>query len=113
MVRIKLKTIVCNVPEEIDKDEMYLKHQGKKFWPDGKRYFRIDVGDRVDVDHEIEVTQGWNEIELWDFDFTSRNDHLGTFKIKVDPDPGQYSASLIQNKKETATASYFLMWEVL
>lgn len=113
MPTISLNKIKCNVPDEIDKDEMYLKHDGHKIWPHEDRYFRIDADEWVTVDHEMEVAEGWVEIELWDFDFVTLNDHLGTFKFKVDSSPGKYSASMVMNEKETHVASYFLEWEVL
>jgi hypothetical protein len=113
MPRIRLNTIKCTVPDEIDKDEMYLKHNGKKFWPHGSLYFRVDVDDTVEIDEVMEVDEGFVEIEVWDFDYTSTNDHLGTFRFKVDDSPGKYSTSMTINPKKTKTASYFLMWEIL
>lgn len=113
MPKIRINKIHCNVPEEIDKDEMFLKYDGHKFWPTDGKYFRIDVNEKVEINQDLDVPEGWNEIELWDYDFVTLNDHLGTFKIKVDDSPGKYSASMILNTKETKSASYFLEWEVL
>lgn len=113
MPTIRLISIKCTVPDEIDKDEMYLKYDGEKIWPHGSLYFRIDVDEVAEVDHTLDVPEGWVEIELWDYDFVSRNDLLGTFKFKVDDTPGEYSTSLKRNEEETHVASYYLEWEIL
>ena len=51
-------------------------------------------------------------IELWDWDFLSPNDKLGTFKLIVQGDPGPFSTDMVQNQKETKKAKYTLDWEV-
>jgi hypothetical protein len=112
MTKIRLNRVHCTLPDEIDKDEMYLKHEGKKIWPKGSIYYRVDTGDVADVNLEIEVKEGWIEIELWDFDYLSRNDFLGTFRFKVDDSPGDYSNSMVLVEKNS-TASYILDWEIL
>ena len=112
MRRIRINSVQCTTPDEIDKDELYLKMDGKKIWPAGNRYYRVDTGDRVDVGLEIEVAEGWNEIEVWDYDYTSRNDLLGAFKFNVHDAPGDYSTSMTLLEKDS-TASYYLYWEIL
>ncbi|PIB34190.1 hypothetical protein BFP72_01465 [Reichenbachiella sp. 5M10] len=112
MPQIKISSVQCTLPDEIDKDEMYLKYEGKKVWPVGDRYFRIDTGDEVDIDMTLEVAQGWVEVELWDFDYLSFNDHLGTFRFNVDAPKGEYSTSM-ELYEEKSTASYIMKWEVL
>jgi len=113
MATIKLRNINCMVPDEIDKDEMFLKFKGKKIWPTDHKYFRIQSNEAADVQHTMDVQEGWVEIELWDYDLTSFNDLLGTFRLKVDDHPGSYSASLTRNEKKSHTASYLLNWEIL
>lgn len=113
MPTLRLHSIKCNVPDEIDKDEMYLKYKGEKIWPEDSKYFRMDANDLVVIDFDLEVSAGWVEIELWDYDFVSLNDHLGSFKLNVGDESGKFSASLQINEKETHSASYFLQWEVL
>lgn len=112
MRKIRLNNIHCTLPDEIDKDEMYLKHNGSKIWPKGSIYYRVDTGDIAEVDLIMEVEEGWTEIELWDFDFLSRNDFLGTFRFKVDDEPGTYTNSM-RLVEENSTASYLLNWEIL
>jgi len=112
MTWIRINSVQCTTPDEIDKDEMYLKKDGKKIWPSGGLYHRVDTGDEVQVDLALDVKDGWNEIELWDFDFISLNDKLGVFKFKVDAEPGKYSTSMTLLERNS-TASYILFWEIL
>ncbi|MFK7954141.1 MAG: hypothetical protein AB8B73_14930 [Ekhidna sp.] len=111
MPKIRIKSVQCTTPDEIDKDEMYLKINGKKIWPEGELYHRVDTGDVAKVDLELDVSDGWNEIEVWDFDFVSLNDLLGVFKFKADTTPGQYSTSMTLLEKNS-TASYLMVWEI-
>ncbi|MBV6647908.1 MAG: hypothetical protein KI790_20780 [Cyclobacteriaceae bacterium] len=110
--KIKLISVHCTLPDEIDKDEMYLKYKGKKVWPRGSIYYRVDTGDVAPVGLELEVEEGWTEVELWDFDYLSRNDFLGTFRFKVDDQSGSYSTSMTL-VEPNSTASYILKWEIL
>lgn len=113
MPKIRLNRVHCTLPDEVDKDEMYLRHEGKKIWPKGSIYYRVDTGDTAPINLTLEVEAGWNEIELWDFDYLSRNDFLGTFRFKVDDDsPGMYTNSMHLVEKNS-TASYILDWEIL
>jgi len=112
MPKIKIISVQCAVPDEVDKDEMYLKFKNKKVWPIGNLYFRMDTGDKVEVDLELDVDAGWNEIELWDFDYMSLNDHLGTFKFMIDNTSGEFSTSMELFEKNS-TASYILNWQVV
>lgn len=112
MAKIKLNSVHCTLPDEIDKDEMYLRHDGKKIWPKGSIYYRVDTGDVAPVELTMDVKEGWTEIELWDFDYLSRNDFLGTFRFKVDEEPGVYSNTMKLVEKNS-TASYILQWEIL
>ena len=112
MPKIRLNKVRCNLPDEIDKDEMYLKFNGNKIWPAGSLYHRLDTGDVAEVNVTLEVNEGWVEIELWDYDYLTLNDHLGTFKFKVDDSPGSYTNSMKLHETDS-TASYFLEWEIL
>ncbi|MGB3466950.1 MAG: hypothetical protein WBA74_16845 [Cyclobacteriaceae bacterium] len=112
MARIKIHNIKCKLPDEIDKDEIYLKHNGKKIWPSGAIYHRLDTGDLAEVDLVLEVGNGWVEIELWDFDFLSRNDHLGRFRFKVDDEKGEFTNTM-ELLEKNSTASYVMKWEIL
>ena len=112
MPKIRINSVQCMTPDEIDKDEMFLKMDGKKIWPEGEKYHRVDTGDKAEVGMELQLKEGWNEIELWDFDYVSLNDKLGRFKFKVDNEPGKYSTSMEVLERDS-TASYLLFWEIL
>lgn len=112
MPKIRLNKIHCTLPDEIDKDEMYLKYKGKKVWPEEAMYHRVDTGDVAEVNLILEVEEEWVDVELWDFDYLSRNDFLGTFRFKVDDRPGKYTNSM-KLVEENSTASYLLEWEIL
>lgn len=112
MPRIRINSVQCTTPDEIDKDEMYLKMNGKKIWPEGEKYHRVDTGDVEHINMDFDVEEGWSEIELWDYDFVSLNDLLGVFKFKVDDNPGTYSTSM-KVLERNSTASYMLFWEIL
>jgi len=113
MSKIKLHKIECITADESDKDEIYLKYFGKKVWPKRSKFTRVDSGDVAKVDIEIEVVSGWIELELWEFDLTSRNDHLGTFYLKVDDPSGLYTTDLERNDDVSERAEYKLNWEVM
>lgn len=112
MPKIRLNRVHCTLPDEIDKDEMYLKFKGKKIWPIESTYYRVDTGDIAIINLTLDLEEGWAEIELWDFDYLSNNDFLGTFGFKVDDTPGDYSNSMNLVEKNS-TASYILDWEIL
>lgn len=112
MPKIRIKSVQCTTPDEIDKDEMYLKMDGHKIWPEGERYHRVDTGDVEEVGLVLDVSEGWNEIEVWDYDYVSLYDKLGVFKFKVDDTPGKYSTSMTLLERNS-TASYMLFWEIL
>ncbi len=112
MAKLLLKSVQCILPDEIDKDEMYLKFNGVKIWPEDEKYFRLDSGDKVEINLTLDVQEGWVEVELWDFDYLSKNDFLGKFRFLVDRMTGEYSTSMSLVEDES-TASYVLYWEIL
>ena len=112
MIAVRIKSVQCTTPDEIDKDELYLKMNGKKIWPEGEIYHRVDTGDKVEVNLDLLLSVGWNEIEVWDFDYLSKNDLLGVFKFNITDVAGSYSTSM-RLLERNSTASYYLYWEVL
>lgn len=112
MPKVLLKTVHCLVPDESDKDEMYLKYNGEKIWPKENKFNRLDAGEKVEINLEMEMSEGWQEVELWDYDYISRNDLLGKFRFKVDRQIGEFNTSmtLLENG---SPASYVLDWEIL
>ncbi|MEQ8473279.1 MAG: hypothetical protein RIC35_18935 [Marinoscillum sp.] len=115
MARLLLKELECIVNDEIDEDEVYLKYNGEKIWPEHGLYKGIDNSETFEVGVEISHPDR-NEpvvIELWDFDYLSANDFLGTFEMIIGEDhEGSFSTSM-NIKEKGSTASYILFWEIL
>ena len=57
-----------------------------------------------DVNHGDKI-----EMELWDYDFLSPNDFLGTFTFYLDDPGGPFTTEL--SKKDSQVASYSLEWK--
>lgn len=114
MPTIQLNHLQCILNDEIDKDEVFIKYNGKKIWPK-EIYRRVDNEERKDIGITFEHAD-INEplvLQLWDFDYLSPNDHLGIFTMKVDDKAGgPYQTSMVLNDKRS-TASYILNWEIL
>ncbi|MEQ8241115.1 MAG: hypothetical protein RIA69_18000 [Cyclobacteriaceae bacterium] len=115
MPLIKLTSILCECPEESDKDEIYLKFGDQKIWPIGKKFIKIDTDEELVIGLKTKVTKiGWMTIELWEYDLTSSNDHLGTFHLEINSDePETKTTILSRNEDFSQKASYMLNWEVL
>lgn len=113
MPQIKIHTIICNVPDESDKDEIYLKVNDKKIWPKKAKYLKIGVDESLEVKIGGKFSGQWMELELWDFDYTSRNDHLGTFHLDMSQGQGHYGTILTANEEVSQHVDYMLNWEIL
>ena len=112
MVKVRINSLQCITPDEIDKDEIYLKIKNKKMWPKGGLYHKMDAGNMVNIGLSLELNEGWNEIELWDYDFITSNDLLGVFKFKIDDTFGKYS-TIMKTLERDSTANYVLFWEII
>ena len=113
MSRIKIHAIICNVPDESDKDEIFLKVKGEKIWPKKSKFMKIGVDEVLDVHIGGKFSGKWIEVELWEYDYTSRNDHLGTFHLELAQDSGHYGTILTNNEGVSSHADYTLNWEIL
>lgn len=113
MPLLRLSSITCMVPDESDKDELYLVHEGVKIWPKKSKYHKIDVDESVKLNMVFKVTVGWIAIEVWDYDFASKNNHLGTFHFKIVETPGKFTCTMTNNEEVSERASYLLNWEII
>ena len=109
MPTLKLISLYCHAPDEMDWDEVYLKMNGKKIWPASEKYQKLKLGETAlevninDIDIEDMV-----KIELWDYDKLSRNDKLGSFSFRTD-ERGKFQTEM--KKIPGVKASYSLEWE--
>ena len=110
MHTVKLKALYCHIPDESDLDEIYLKLNGNKIWPEKDKYKRLEFGE-TEVNLTInDVTKGdVLKIEIWDYDILSKDDHLGTFHLILDQFGGGFETEM--RKTSGTKASYSLGWE--
>jgi len=115
MPLIKLNSIICECPEETDKDEIYLKFQGQKIWPENKKFIKIDSDETLPIGLKTKVTKlGWMAIELWEYDLTTKNDHLGDFHLEINSEEPSTNTTILSRKEDEAEkASYMLNWQIL
>ena len=112
-LNIRLLNLNCYTTGESGDDEVFLKLNKKRIWPERSKY-KTMKGDKVDVGIEIrDLDQGsLLEIELWDYALFSPNDKLGVFKLQVDSQGGPFIAEMIRNVKESGIARYSMEWEI-
>ena len=111
---VRLISLHCYFVEENDYDDVFLKYKGKRIWPKNKKQQSIMMDTTTELDVELAGIKR-NEnivVELWDWDFLSPNDKLGTFSMRIEGDTGTFSTDMIQNRKETKKAKYTVDWEV-
>lgn len=108
MPKLKLASITCMQTDESDKDEIYLKVNGKKVWPVKEKFYPIDTDEEATIQLGFNVSKASYSIELWEFDFIGRNELLGAFEVDI-REPGSYSEMMSNLKGE---ASYVLNYEV-
>ncbi len=112
---LTLARLHCYFVEEHQFDDVYLKFNGKKIWPTGKKQQPIMMDTTTDLNIEIEglVKNQKIVIELWDWDLISPNDKLGTFTMEIGGEPGLFHTDMAQNKRETKKAKYTIDWEAI
>ena len=111
MPKIRLNEIICNTPNEDNKDEVFLKYKGKKIWPTKSMFVKMGVDDAIQIGVAGKFPSGWVEIELWDYDFARKNNHLGTFHLEVDGETGHMGTILSTNQEVSEVADYTLNWQ--
>ncbi len=113
MPTILIHSIICEHPQETDMDEIYIIYKGKKVWPKDQKFMKIDVDDTLPIGMKMKVNgKGWLKLELWEYDLTSKNDHLGTFHLKIDDSSGHFS-EMLSTPDPRSPISYFLNWELV
>ncbi|WP_258103128.1 hypothetical protein [Marinoscillum sp. MHG1-6] len=114
MPTLKLSSIVCEVPEESDKDEIYLKFRDKKIWPQKGKYQQIDTDETLHIGLSIKIERtGTLKLDLWEYDLTSKDDHLGVFQLEITSlDPGRFTELLVRDEEGAERASYYINWEI-
>jgi hypothetical protein len=108
---LRLNSLVSYVPSEDDGDEIYITYKGERVAPTASTYYKMPHGElEINIDIPLDQSQEWVELELWDHDVLSKNDHLGMFKLKVDEVDDGFSAELIQKEPRSR---YVLNWGVI
>ena len=108
---LRQKSLVSYVPSEDDGDEVYITYKGKKIAPAESTYYEMPHGELdLNIDIPLDPSQEWAVLDLWDHDVLSKNDQLGTFKLKVDEVDEGFSAELIQKEPRSR---YVLNWGVI
>lgn len=112
---LNLLQLHCYFVEEMGYDDVFLKYDGEKIWPEEGKQQPIMMDTITELNVEIKgiIKNTQITIELWDWDLLSPNDKLGTFTMTIEDDMGTFSTDLVQNKKETKKAKYTLDWEIL
>ena len=110
---VKLLHLHCYANEEIKEDEIYIKYNGKKIWPTDKKYVQLKPGEKMEINVDIpDVPHGQTvELEVWDWDMWSANDHLGTAKMIINGSGGPYLVDMKPSSAEE-TARYSIQWQV-
>lgn len=104
----------CYFVEENEYDDVFLKYNGKKIWPPHKKqqHIMMDTTTELNVVLDNVPLQQQMVIELWDWDFLSPNDKLGTFTMFLEGETNIFSTDMVQNRKETTKAKYTLDWKL-
>lgn len=108
--RCALKSLKCHHSSENDGDEIYLKYENKKIWPD-VRYKVFKSTDEIvlNVDLDLKDKKTPVIIELWEKDLF-KDDFLGTFQFVPFGSVGEFIVDL--KKKNIADVQrYSLVWK--
>jgi len=113
MENIRLKSITCHQPSETDKDEIYLRFRTEKIWPSGAKFLKIDTNETLDINLGLDISSIWVEIELWEYDYLKKDDHLGDFIFKSSNYSGEYTCELKVTDEWEGKTKYTLKYEIL
>ena len=110
---IKILQLNCFVTDEIGFDELYLMVNNEKIWPEKQLYKSINPGStKINVKIYDLSPQTQINIEVWDYDYLSSNDLLGSIPLYIDEPGGPYTTDMIPNREETEKAKYSVIWEI-
>ncbi len=113
VLTLQLIKLNCYQSDESDADEVFLKFNKKKIWPSKHRFEKMKSGSiEINMDLKEITVNSMITIELWDYDWLSSNDLLGTFKIIIDKAGGPFNTDMATNKKEGDRARYNLEWQL-
>lgn len=110
---LRLESLISYVQSESGGDEIFIKYKNEKVAPDDGRYIKMSRGGPVTLGVEIEIdkTETWVELELWDYDLLSPNDSIGKFRLLVDETGDNFSTEL--KRSDDTDAQYVLNWSVV
>ena len=107
--KLRILSLKCYLPDEVDGDEVYLKSEGKKIWPISAKY-EVASAETTPIGLEFIIQKGDIIVyELWDHDKLSTNDHLGNLTITADAH-GHYIKEFSKSGKDKS--KYALEWEL-
>ncbi len=110
---LRLLNLYCFLTDESGSDEIYLVVDNKRVWPEQGRFHSVRPGQTVINTQVGGFRPGQEiEIEIWDYDYISRNDLLGKVPVYLDEPGGPYITDMIQNEQETEKAKYSIEWEI-
>jgi len=109
---LRLESIIAYRQTEKDGDEIFIRYKDEKIAPVDSKFIKMSKDPvALSVEIEIDKTEKWVELELWEFDHFSPNDSLGQFKLLVDQISENFTAELVRNKD--SDARYVLNWSVI
>jgi hypothetical protein len=110
--QFRLLSLFCYRQDENDGDEVFLKLNKNKVWPLDSKYIKVKEGE-YKIAHNIEGVNKDTTVdfELWDYDFITPNDKLGTFTMLVNERGGPFKTDM-KVAKGADDAKYSLEWEV-
>ena len=107
--KLTLLSLKCYLSDEDDGDEIFIKMDGEKIWPDPEKYMTI-VDEDTPIDLEFIISKGDSfDLELWDYDLLSANDLLGKISIQA-TSHGHFLTDF--HKTASDESKYALEWEV-
>ena len=109
---LRLDSLIAFLQTESDGDEIFIRYKDEKVAPKDSKFMRMS-NEPVPLDVEIELQEGqeWVELELWDYDRFTPNDHIGKFRLLVDQVSENFSAELLRDKQ--SEGRYVLNWSVV